>query len=271
VPFPRYNGGMAGAALDDPQAFDRQLAGMALGGLTTLLLAALLVPLREHVASANLALALVLPVLLAAVEGGRLAGVASAVVAAASFDFFLTKPYTSLKIDDRNDIETMVVLAIVALVIAEIGTRARLAHRRSRAARDEVDRVYRVAELAAHGAPPDEVVSSVCAELIALFDLDDCTYEPFPDPTAAALPRLGERGALEGARVFRWAQGELALPLGGVELPVVGGGTRMGRLVLEARPATPASLEQRMVAMVLADELGVTMASWSNPEHFRDA
>jgi hypothetical protein len=262
---------MAVAVLDDPQAFDRRLAGVAIGGLATLALAALLVPLRDHVASANLALALVLPVLLAALEGGRVAGVASAVVAAASFDFFLTKPYASLKIDDRNDIETMVVLAIVALVIAEVGTRARRARRQTIAARAEVDRVYRVAELAAHGAPPDEVVSSVCAELIALFDLDDCSFEPFPDPTAAALPRLGERGALQGARVFRWAQGEFALPLHGVELPVVGGGTQMGRLVLDARPNTPASLEQRMVAMVLADELGVTLASWSNPDRYRDA
>ena len=260
---------MAAALHDDPHAFDRQLAGMALGGLASIVLATALVPLRDHVDNANLALALVLPVLLAAVEGGRLAGIASAVVAAASFDFFLTKPYTRLAIDSRNDIETMVVLAIVALVVAEIGTRARRAHRHSVAAKAEVDRVYRVAELAAHGAPPDEVVSSVCAELIALLDLDDCTYEPFPEASEIPLPRLVARGAVHGQRVFRWAQGELALPTGGVELAVVGGGSQMGRLVLQARPATPASLEQRMVAMVLADELGVTLASWSNPDRYR--
>jgi len=260
---------MATATPHDPQAFDRQLAGVALGGLVSIVLAAALVPLRDHVDNANLALALVLPVLLAALEGGRIAGIASAVVAAASFDFFLTKPYTSLQIDSRNDIETMVVLAIVALVVAEIGTRARAARRRSKAVKAEVDRVYRIAELAAHGAPPDEVTNSVCAELIALLDLEDCTFERLPDPTAVVLPRLGERGALQGSRVFHWAQGEFALPVGGVELPVVGGGTQIGRLVLEARPDTPASLDQRMVAMVLADELGVAMAAWRPDAHGR--
>jgi hypothetical protein len=262
---------MTPALYDDREAVDRRLAGIALGGLASLVLAAALVPLRDHVDNANLALALVLPVLLAALEGGRISGVAAALVAGASFDFFLTRPYASLNVDSRDDIETMVVLTIVALVVAEIGTRARRARRESVAARAEVDRVYRVAELAAHGAPPDEVVSSVCAELIALFDLDDCSYEPFPDPLAAVLPRLGARGALHGSRVFRWARGELALPPGGVELPVVGGGSQMGRLVLEARPATPASLEQRTVALVLADQLGVALASWSNPERYREA
>jgi hypothetical protein len=254
----------------DPLALDRELAGAALGGLATLTLAASLVPLRDHVDGANLALALVLPVLLAALTGGRTAGIVTAVVAGASFDFFLTRPYLSLDIESRDDIESMVVLVIVALVVAEIGTRARLARRQTQAARTEVDRMFRVAELAAHGAPPADVASAVCAELVALFDLEDCRYEPFPDP-ADGLPRLGARGAIEGLRVFRWAQGEFALPLGGVELPVVGAGTQLGRLVLEARPATPASIDQRMVAMVLADELGATMASWVNPDRYHGA
>jgi K+-sensing histidine kinase KdpD len=255
--------------MSDPQAADRSLAGAAIGGLATLVLAALMVPLRDHVENANLALALVLPVLLAAVTGGRISGIVAAVVAAASFDFFFTRPYSSLNIDSRNDVETMVVLVIVALVVAEIGTRSRQLRRQQVATRAEVDRVHRIAELAAHGAAPGDVLAAVKAELIALLDLDDCTYEAFPDGAAAALPRLGSRGAIEGRRVHRWARGELALPTGGVELPVVGAGRQLGRLVLDARPATPASLEQRMVAVVLADELGVSMASWMNPDGYR--
>jgi hypothetical protein len=254
----------------DPQDFDRRLAGAALGGLATLTLAAVLYPLRDHVDSANLQLFLVLPVLLAALGGGRIAGVVAALVAGASFDFFLTRPYLSLNIDSRDDIEAMVVLVVVALVVAEIGAQARHARRQNVAARAEVDRVFRVAELASHGGAPADVAQAVCAELIALFDLDDCRLETGSGVEAVPLPRLGARGAIEGPRVFQWAQGELALPTGGVELPVVGAGAQLGRLVLMARPGTPASLERRMVAMVLADELGVALAAGLHPDGSRD-
>jgi hypothetical protein len=240
---------------------DRQLAGAAIGGLATLTLAAALVPLRDHVVNANLALALVLPVLVAALSGGRLAGVVTAIVAAASFDFFFTRPYTRLTIASRDDIETMVMLSIVALVVAEIGAQARRLRHQTAASHSDISRVHRIAELAARGTPSADLLAAVEAELIGLFDLEDCTFETRPTPISAELPRLGARGAFEGQRVLRFEQGEFTLPIGGVALPVVGAGHEIGRLVLLARPATRASVDQRLVAVVLADELGIALAS----------
>ncbi len=98
---------------------------------------------------------------------------------------------------------------------------------------------------------------SARAELIGLFGLDECVFQA--ERSGPELPRLGNRGALEGARLVAW--GEFLLPTGGVEVPVMGRGRELGRLVLYAAEATRASLEQRLVAVAIADEVGLTLAS----------
>ena len=42
--------------------------------------------------------------------GGRMAGIVTALAAVASFDFFHTRPYLSMAIDSREDVETTVLL-----------------------------------------------------------------------------------------------------------------------------------------------------------------
>lgn len=231
--------------------------GVALGGLGALVLAGLLAPLRDHVPNANMALALVIPVLLGAIVGGRVAGVVSAIVAALVFDFVFTKPYLSLRISSKDDVATFVVFAIVALVAAEIAIRARRGGAAARDARADLERMYRVAALSAAGADVDDVVSSVRAELIGLFDLVDCVYES--EAGDSGRPRLGERGALQDGPLL--LDGEFLLPTGGVEVPVKGRGRSYGRLLLYAGDATRAPLQKRMVAVGIADELGTTLAA----------
>jgi hypothetical protein len=104
-------------------------------------------------------------------------------------------------------------------------------------------------------------VSAVRRELVELFDLVECTYRPAGDESGPELPRLSRRGAIEGLRAMRFEHGEFQLPPDGIELPVVGGGRQLGRFVMVGRPGAGASLEQRLVAVVLADELGIAMAA----------
>ncbi|MDQ1477196.1 MAG: hypothetical protein QOE62_2425 [Actinomycetota bacterium] len=231
--------------------------GAAVGALTVFVVAAALIPFRDHIPNANMALALVVPVLLAAVFGGRIAGAATAVVSALTFDFFFTRPYLSLRISSKDDVATFVVLLIVAMIAAEIGIRSRRGGAAARDLRSELDRLLRVGELSARGADVDDVVSAARAELIGLFGLDDCVYEP--QRSGPELPRLGNHGALEGAQLVVW--GEFVLPTGGVEIPVMGRGLERGRVVLYASEATSASLEKRLVAVAIADEIGLTLAS----------
>ncbi len=241
-----------------PVGAGAELVGIAIGGLGALAVSALLIPWRNDVINANAALVLVLPVLVAAIVGGRWAGVGSAVIAAMCFDFFFTKPYLSLRISSSNDIESAVILGVVGLVAAELGIRARAHRAHAATAQSELARLRRVADLAAHGAEAEDVVLSVCAELIGLFGLADCRYERVP--AGRTLPSLARGGALQGAALEHLASG-FALPVGGVAVEVIGRGRSFGQLVLEARPDTPAALEQRIVAVALADELGLALAS----------
>jgi hypothetical protein len=238
-----------------------EYTGIAFGVLGSIALSLALVPFRDNTASANMALALVVPVLVAAVIGGRWAGGIGAVAATLCFDFFFTRPYLSLRIESQSEVETFVILFVVAMITAEVGLRARRGGVAARQSRDELDRVYRIANFSAHGASVNDVVAAVRSELIGLFDLEDCDFEPVP--SSAVFPRLGARGAFEGAElVVRGADFEM--PTGGIELPVVGRGRDYGRLLLFAAPATPAPIQKRMVAVAIADELGMTLASQSS-------
>jgi K+-sensing histidine kinase KdpD len=125
-----------------------------------------LIPLRGHVDNDVMALALVIPVLLAAVLGGRWPGAASALVAAICFDFFFTLPYQSLRIASGDDISTFVVLLIVALIAAEVGIRARRGGRAARESRSDLDRLVRVIDIAAHEGDIEDVVSSRRADRV---------------------------------------------------------------------------------------------------------
>jgi K+-sensing histidine kinase KdpD len=237
-----------------------EYVGMAIGLLAPLLLSAVLIPLRSTLPNADWALVFVLPVLIAAVIGGRWAGAVGALSSAICFDFFFTKPYQSLRISSRSDIVSFVVLLIVGLITGEIGIRARRGGQAARTSRSEVDRLYRIAEMAARGASVDDVRVAACRELVELLELDDCVFEA--EPATGELPRLGARGAIEGAQLALSGR-DFVIPSGGVELPVVGRGQAYGRLVLYAADNTSASIERRLVAVAIADELGLTLATAS--------
>ena len=104
---------------------ERASLGVPLGSLASISVATLLVGVRGEIANANVALILVVCVLVGAWWGGRGAGVASTLAAAASFDFFHTRPYNSLKMTDGNDIVTTVLLLVVGLAVGEIAVRGR--------------------------------------------------------------------------------------------------------------------------------------------------
>ena len=241
-----------------PDAGDgRGAFGAIVGVIGCFAVSLLLLPLRDHVPNAVMALALVIPVLIAAVLGGRVAGAVTAITAALTFDFLFIHPYLSLRIGSKDDVGTFIVLMIVALIAAEIGVRGRRGGAAARASREELGRILRVAELSAGGAPIDDVIAAVRAELIDMLRLLACEYEP--NASSRVLPRLGPRGAIEGAELVSW--GEFVLPTGGLELAVRGRGRGFGRLVLYAAEASPASLEARTVAVALADEMGAALAA----------
>jgi hypothetical protein len=218
-----------------------------------------LVPLREHVSAANLALALVLLVLGGAVLGGRVIGVVVGVVTAVAFDFFLTLPYGSFTIERSDDVATTVLLALVGLVGGELVERARRGEAEALARRAEVEQYQRRAELAAGGEPPARLISRTGQELRAMLGLVDVTYERGPAP--ADMTVLTHWGASVPGGPG---------PLGPetVALPVRAHGRDLGhfRLVFP-RPATgmAVSTDTRHAAVAVADQLGVALLRFHRP------
>lgn len=105
-----------------------------------------LLPLRDDVTSATPALVLVVPCVLAAVVGGRAAGLAVAVFAAGAFNLVFLEPFGTFKVDSVDDAIAFVVLALVALTVASLvareGERRRAAVQRTA----EVEALWRANE-----------------------------------------------------------------------------------------------------------------------------
>jgi hypothetical protein len=240
-----------------------RLIGVALGGLGAIAVAVVLVPFRDEIDNTNLALILVLVVVIAAILGGRTAGAVAAVAATLAFDFFLAPPYLSMRLDSADDVETMVILLAVGLLVGEVAAR----WRRSRGDRERsaaaIGRVQRVAAEIVTGSGLTGAVQVVTTELTHLLRLHDCWLE-FP-PFLWVLPRL-ERGGTLSVHEHAWSGGGFALPEDGVELGVSQGNRQIARLVLIGDPTVDVTLEERVVAVALADQLASAFAMASVEE-----
>jgi two-component system sensor histidine kinase KdpD len=95
------------------------------GPLTAVLLGMGLVPVRELTTASNFTFLFLALVIVVAEFGGRKAAVATAVASALSLNFFLTQPYLTLVIDDRNDVIAFVGLAGCGLLVASLASRRR--------------------------------------------------------------------------------------------------------------------------------------------------
>src|SRR5947207_111469 len=73
------------------------------------------------------------------------------------------------------------------------------------------------------------------------------------------LPRLERSGAIEASE-HQWSSGGYMLPEYGVQLPVLRAGAEVARLVLMGDPEVSVTLEERVVAVALADQLGSAFA-----------
>ena len=97
------------------------VAWAAAGFIASLLIGALVEPFRGTVGLENVALGYLLVVVVAAAVGGRAAGLISALSAALSYDFFLTTPYHSLRIDSVAQVITVALLFATGLVASFAG------------------------------------------------------------------------------------------------------------------------------------------------------
>jgi K+-sensing histidine kinase KdpD len=232
-------------------------AAAALATIATILFGAVLVLIRDHVNNDVIALLLAAAVVVSGALGGRRAGVAAALAAAVSFNFFHTQPYLSLRIHDADDIWTTLTLLAVGLVS---GLTAQVAGKR-RVAAEEVNRelraVGRISALVARGADPEDVEVAVEAELLELLQLAGIARTSTPDDRAVLLERTGT----DQSRHLVFHDGGFELPAEGLAIPVESDGLVVGYVTCTPRPGRAVSLAARRTAVLLTDLLGASIAA----------
>jgi hypothetical protein len=239
---------------------DRQtLVAYAIGGLLPIVVAAVMVGVRGEVDTTNVALVLVLIVVGTAAFGGRGPAALSAVITALSYEFFFTRPFESLRISSADDLETTLILLAIGLAVGQLAVHAQHHRRDARRGQDEITAMRHMAELVAAGASSDNLTDTAVTELTRVLSLLACRFEV--TATGPPLPVLERSGRIESHYRRVGIDGELALPPLGVRLPVVGDGHQVGSLVLDPDPNVGVTLEARVVAVALADQLGAALAA----------
>ncbi|GAA2900775.1 hypothetical protein GCM10010472_68840 [Pseudonocardia halophobica] len=227
---------------------------MALGWaiLLPLAVAAGLSLLREWLANTSMALILVLVVVAVAVRSDRPAGVVAAVVAAASFDFFLTAPYYRFTIHSPRDLETAVLLLAVGIVVNELAQWGHRELERASAREGYLAGLITAARMASDGAGSADLISTVGRMITEVLDLDDCRFTT--EPSRPDRPRLHPDGTVT------WSERPVDVDRDGlptmdvVELPTRRGDGRF--LLTAATRVRRPSLEQRQIAASLAEQIG---------------
>jgi hypothetical protein len=231
-----------------------EVGAAAAGAIAAIVVAGLLVPVRDTFGNTNMALVLVVVIVAAAALGGRFVGAVTSVAAALAFNYFHTQPYRTLSVDNREDIATVVLLLVVGLIVGE------LANLHSRRRGDAQTRAAGAHWLAG-GRPVEDVWPIVQQGLVDELGLTGCRFEPAP--YHGQLPAVQRSGRLEGP--LTWAREGFELPAGGAQLSVEHRSHLFGRVVLAPTPGRGVSLEERRVAVALADQLAVAMAMAGKP------
>lgn len=217
---------------------------------------------RDEFASATAALVLVLWVVAAAATGDRWAGVLAAVSGGLWFDFFLTEPYQRFTISDPNDVEVTVLLVLIGLAVTEVALWGYRQQARAARRSGYLEGVFGAATAVAAGdVPASAVIDVVNRQIVQVLGVDSSRFvkgEP-QDRRSAILDHDGvvtrAGRPVDVDRVGLPFDEELAIP---VHL-----GTRIvGHfLTLSAAKMAYPTLEQRRVAVLLADQAAPVLAA----------
>ena len=218
--------------------------------------AAALAGFRTTFANSAAALVLLGVVVAVGANGRRAAGYVAAMSACLWFDFFLTQPYERFAITHRADVESTISLLVVGIAVTEIAVRNRFHRRVARDESDHLDAIYALSELVAAGAPSERVIEIARDELVTLLCLRNCRF--VSGSSRQRLARIEHDGAVHlGA--FRWGAHQMGLPGRELELRVYSQGRQLGRFLMEPTPGWPISLQRRVVAVAIADQVGAAL------------
>ena len=225
-----------------------------------LVLAAVLVPFRASFPNTDAALALVLVVVAVAANGYRLAGILAAVSTAVWFDFFLTQPYERFSITHRTDIETTVLLLVIGVAVTEIAVWGRRQYATASRRAGYLDGINSAAQAVAAGGSAPALIEQVTGQLTRLLSLRSCSFQ-YGVAGIGRPARLRHDGLVTiGQRA--WDVDAEGFPSStDTELLVESGGMFQGRFLMTPAPGARPALEQRLLAVAFADQVGAALAT----------
>ena len=208
---------------------DDGLMWMVAGGVGSMILGVLLIPLRTLTPASNLAFVFLAFTILVAELGGRSAALVTALVSGMSLNFFLTEPYLSLTIEKRDDVIAFVALLACGLIAAWFGRRrARLSEVASRG-RIELDVLKKIVDQVTAGAPLDEILGDLRTSFglgaLVLRDSDDHILGAAP---GGSPPASTPETQLTPETLFPSDAGTLRFGARGLRLPDGGGRLLLG-------------------------------------------
>ncbi|MEN0128068.1 MAG: DUF4118 domain-containing protein [Brevundimonas sp.] len=219
--------------------------------------AALLGAVRDELTTTTAALVLVVLVVAAASTGVRAAGIVAALSAGAWFDYFLTEPYGSFKVDSADDVQAAVLLLVVGVLVTELALWGRRQQAGASRRAGHLAGVIATADAIARRTDPQTLAHDVAGQIADVLGIEACRYEPGGAASACVLQRDGTV-----TRFGRVVDVERhGLPTDDVITVEVGEGASRGRFVLTATTSVVRpSLEQRRVVGLLADQVATAMA-----------
>lgn len=222
---------------------------LALALVGPLVIAAVLSPFRGSFADTAAALVLVASVVALAVTGGRRAGYVASLASALWFDFFLTRPYDRFAISHRPDVETTVAIVLVGVLVTELAARSRRHARTSSEGFGYVETFQSFSDLAAGPTPSPQIIEFVSTSLVELLDLRACRFERLG--TDPPLARVLANGVVDHVGLA-WPVGEIGIPGPEAEILAEWRGRVLGRFVITPTPGAAVSVERLSVAVSLA-------------------
>lgn len=208
---------------------DDGLMWMVAGGLGSMVLAVLLVPLRTLTPASNLAFVFLAFTIVVAELGGRSAALVTALVSGMSLNFFLTEPYLTLSIEKRDDVIAFFALVGCGLIAAWFGKRrARLSEVVSRA-ETELDVLKKLADQLTAGAPLDEILGYLRQSFgLSALVLRDAGGRVLGAVPVGSTPPSIPATRLTPETLFPTDEGRLRFGARGLRLPDGGGRLMLG-------------------------------------------
>jgi K+-sensing histidine kinase KdpD len=241
------------------RALARDYLAILAGLVAPLALTAILIPFRTSLPNTDAALVLILIVVAVAASGSRPAGFLAALSAAVWFDFFLTRPYERFSITRAADIETTVLILVIGVAVTEIAVWGRRQHLVATRRAGYLEGINTAAEAVASGGSALALIDDVSGRLARLLSARECRFEH-------GVAGLGRPARLQhDGQVVTADQRVLAVERDGLpsatELLVENHGVLRGRFLLTAELGARPTVEQRLVAVAFADQVGAALAA----------